>query len=95
MVVARPLLRLSEPRVQDESRLAADIAAAYATHRHRTVRLIVLCLGEYAAGLSSMALGFHIDGGDAAQIVFDAGLLVALCGPVWTVLLTLWLEDNR
>lgn len=90
----QPLLPLSPARARDESRLAADIAGAYTSYRRRAVRLVLACLVEYTAGLSTMALGFRIYGGDLAQVVFDAGLLIALCGPVWTVLLTLWLEDN-
>ena len=88
------LLPLSETRVRDESRLAAAIAAAHSVHRQRIMRLALLCLAEYALGLTTMGFGLSIDGGDIAQVVFDAGLLVGLCGPVWTVLLSLWLQDN-
>jgi len=92
---AQPLLPLSQARVQAELRLAAAIAAGASQYRRRAVRLLLACIGEYAVGLSTIGLSLHIYGGDLAQVAFYAGLLVALCGPVWTVLLTLWLEENH
>lgn len=94
-MAVHPLLPLSQTRVQDESRVAADIARAHFLHRRRIHRLVLLCLGEYLIGLSAMGLGLRIWGGDLAHIVFDAGLLIGVCGPIWTVLLTMWLEENR
>ena len=92
---AQPLLQLSQTRVRDELCLAAAIAAGASRYRRRAARLLLLCIGEYAAGLSTIGLSLHIYGGDLAPIAFYAGLLVALCGPVWTVLLAMWLEENQ
>jgi hypothetical protein len=91
----QPLLPLSQDRIQDELRLAAAIAAGASHYRRRAVRILLACIGEYAAGLSMIVLSLHIHGSDLAQVAFYAGLLVALCGPVWTVLLALWLEENH
>jgi hypothetical protein len=92
---AQPLLPLSQARVQDELRLAAAIAAGASQYRRRAVRLLLACIAEYVVGLSTIGLSLHIYGGDLAQVAFYGGLLVALCGPVWTVLLALWLEENQ
>lgn len=94
-MAVQPLLPLSQARVRDESRTAADIAAAYSLHRRRILRLVLLCIGQYLVGLSAMGLGLRIWGGDLAWVVFDTGLLIGVCGPIWTVLLTMWLEENR
>ena len=92
---AQPLLTLTQIRIQDESRLAAAIAAGDSRCRRRNVRLVLSCIAEYAVGLSMIGLSLHIYGGDLAQVALYAGLLVALCGPIWTILLALWLEENR
>ena len=92
---AQPLLSLSQTRIQDDSRLAAAIADGDSRYRRRTVRLSLLCIAQYAVGLSTIGLSLHIYGGDLAQVALYAGLLVALCGPIWTVLLALWLEENH
>ncbi len=91
---SQPLLTLSEVRIRDESRLAAAIAKADSRYRTRTVRIVLWCLGEYGVGLSLVGLSLHIYGADLAAVAFYAGMLVALCGPVWTVLLSMWLENN-
>ena len=92
---AQPLLTLSQTRIQDESRLAAAIAACDSRYQQGAVRLVLCCIAEYAVGLSTIGLSLHIYGGDLAQVALYAGLLVALCGPIWTILLALWLEENR
>lgn len=43
---AQPLLTLSQTRIQDESRLAAAIAAGDSRYRQRTLRLSLLCSAE-------------------------------------------------
>jgi hypothetical protein len=88
------LLTLSDVRIQDESRIAAAIAAGDARYRRRIFRVLLACLGEYAVGLGVVGLSLHIYGGDLAAVAFYAGMLVALCGPVWTVLLSMWLQEN-
>lgn len=92
---AQPLLPLSQTRIREEWRLAAAIAAGDSRYRQRTVRLVLCCIVEYAVGLSTVGLSLHIYGGDLAQVALYAGLLVGLCGPIWTILLALWLEENR
>jgi hypothetical protein len=89
-----PLLRLSDVRIQDESRIAAAMAAGDARYRRRILRILLACLGEYAVGLTCVGLSLHIEGSDLGAVAFYAGLLVALCGPVWTVLLAMWLQEN-
>jgi hypothetical protein len=91
----QPLLTLSDVRIQDESRMAAAIAAGEARYRKGILRILFACLGEYAVGLSVVGLSLHIYGGDLGAAAFYAGMLVALSGPVWTVLLSMWLEENR
>ncbi len=91
----QPLLTLSEARIQDELRRATAIAADAAADRRKTVRLVLICIGDYVAGLAIVGLSLHMSDGDLAPVLFYAGLLRALCGPMWTVLLSLWHEENR
>jgi len=90
----QPLLTLSAVRIQDELARAAAIAADAAAYRQKTVRLILVCIADYVAGLAIIGFSLHMSDGDLAPVLFYAGLLRALCGPMWTVLLTLWLEEN-
>ncbi|OLC08621.1 MAG: hypothetical protein AUH69_06710 [Actinobacteria bacterium 13_1_40CM_4_65_12] len=90
----QPLLTLSEARIQAELSRAAAIAAGAAAYRRKRVRLVLICIADYVAGLAIIGFSVHISDGDLAPVLFYAGLLRALCGPIWTVLLTLWLEEN-
>lgn len=91
----QPLLTLSNVRVQDESRIAAAIARADSRYSKRLLRIILACLAEYGVGLGLLGVSWHIYGGDLAAVAFYGGMLIALCGPVWTVLLAMWLADQR
>ena len=91
----QPLLPLSDARIRDESRIAAAIAAAESRYHKRTLRIVFSCLAQYGAGLSLVGLSLHIEGGDMAAVAFYGGMLIALCGPIWTVLLSMWLRENH
>ncbi len=90
----QPLLILSEARIQDELRRAAAVAADGAAYDRRTLRLVLICIGDYLVGLAIIGFSVHMSNGDLAEVVFYLGVLRALCVPVWTVLLSLWLEEN-
>ena len=90
----KPLLVLGEPRIQDELRRAATVAADVATYRSRMRRLVLICLNDFMVGLAIIALSIDMNTGDWARVVFYLGLIRALCAPMWTVLLTFWLEYN-
>ena len=91
----QPLLTLPRARIRDEARIAAAIAAADSRYHKRTIRIVLACLAQYGLGLSLIGWSLHIYGGDLAAAAFYAGMLVALCGPIWTVLLSIWLQENR
>lgn len=95
ILATRPLLTLSRDRIRDESRLAAAIRLADAQYRKRTLRITLSCLAQYGLGLTVIGLSMRIEGGDLAAVAFYGGMLIALCGPIWTVLLSMWLQENR
>jgi len=90
----QPLLVLGEARIQDELRRAATVAADFAAYQRQTRRLILICLDDFVVGLAIIALSMHLAVGDWARVLFYLGFIRALCVPMWTVILTLWLEDN-
>ena len=90
----QPLLVLGEARIQDELRSAATVAADFAAYQRRNRRLVIICLDDFVVGLAIITLSIHMAVGDWARVVFYLGLIRALCVPMWTVILTLWLEDN-
>jgi hypothetical protein len=90
----QPLLVLGEDRIQDELRRAATVAADFAAYQRRNRRLVFICLDDFMVGLATIALSIHMALGDWARVVFYVGFIRALCFPMWTVILTLWLEDN-
>lgn len=90
----QPLLTLSQARIQDELRRAAAAAAAFAASRRHTRRLVLICIGDCLAGMALIALSVSMTNSDLAAVVFYWGLLRAFGVPVWTVLLSTWLEAN-
>jgi len=80
--------------MQHELERAAAIAAGAAAYRRQTVRLVLVCIGDYVVGVAIMGLSLHITDVNLAQVLFYVGLLRALGGPMWTVLFSLWLEEN-
>ena|SRR5216117_1089264 len=88
------LLVLGEARIQDELRRAAVAAADDAAYQRRTRRLVLICLEDFIVGLAIITLSMHMALGEGALVVFYLGLLRALCQPMWTVILSLWLEAN-
>jgi hypothetical protein len=90
----QPLLTLSPARIQDELRRAAAAEAAFAASRRHTRRLALICIGDCLAGMALIALSASMTNGDLAAVVFYWGLLRAVGVPVWTVLLSIWLEAN-
>jgi hypothetical protein len=92
-VCVQPLLILGEARIQDELRRAAAVASDFAAYERRTRRLVLICIDDFLIGLATIGFSLHMANGDLATVVFYLGLLRALCVPMWTVLLTLWLEE--
>jgi hypothetical protein len=90
----QPLLTLSEARVQGELRRAAALAADAAAQDRRTRRLVGICITDYLTGMMMVAVSLHIADADWGPVLFFLGLLGAVGGPIWTVLLSRWLEDN-
>jgi len=90
-ISVQPLLTLSEARIQEELWRAELIAANGATYGRKTP-LLPVCL---VAGLA--IIGFSLDptGSQLARVLFYGGVLRALCGPMWTVLVSTRLEENR
>ena len=62
--------------------------------RDITRREAVKMLGA-GAGLGVLWFSLWIAGSTLAQVVFYAGVVRALCGPLWTGLLSPWLEESR
>src|SRR5260370_38775886 len=90
----QPLLVLGEARIQEELRRAAAVAADVAAYQRRTRRLVFICIDDFVVGLAIITVSIHMAIGDWSRVVFYLGLIRALCVPMWTVILTLWLEDN-
>ena len=90
----QPLLILGEARIQDELRRAAAVAADVDAYHRSNRRLVLICINDFLIGLAIVGFSLHLSNGDLARVVFYLGLLRALCVPMWTVLLTLWLEEN-
>jgi hypothetical protein len=88
------LLTLSEARIQYELRRAAAIAADAAAHELRIRRLVGICITDYVSGLVMVAVSLHIADVDWGPVLFYLGLLGAVGGPIWTVLLWHWLDEN-
>lgn len=71
------------------------MAAIDAAHYERgNRRLLLVCINDFVVGLVIVGLSLHMVAGDVADVVFYLGLIRALCWPMWTVILTRWLEDN-
>lgn len=88
----QPLLTLSQARIQEELWSAELMAAAAAAYGRKTRRLVRICA---VAGLVVLGLGLWIASSALAQVVFYGGVLRALCGPMWTGLVSPWLEERR
>src|SRR5947199_4829290 len=69
-----PLLTLPEARMQHELERAAAIAAGAAVYRRQTVRLVLVCIGDYVVGVAIMGLSHHITDVNLAQLLFNVGL---------------------
>ena len=92
MTTVQPLLTLSKARIEEEMWSAELMAAAAAAYGRKTARLVRICT---VAGLTVLGFSLWIASSALAQVVFYAGVLWALCGPMWTGLLSPWLEDRR
>ena len=89
-MMTKPLLRLSEERVQYELR---RVRTAAHDHRRYVVHnrwLLTASILEFLVGWSLIGLAFHVTGEDAGHAFFFGGLLVGYLGPVWTWLLPRW-----
>ncbi len=88
----QPLLTLSEARIQEElwrAELSAADAAAYGQKRAQRVLICTV------VGVAVLGFSLRIASSVLAQVLFYAGVLRALCGPMWTGLLSPWREENR
>jgi len=90
----QPLGILGEARIQDELRRAVAVATDAAAYHRRNLRLVLICIDDFLVGLAVIAFSLHISNGDLAQVFFYLGLLRALCVPMWTVLISFWLEER-
>ena len=90
----QPLLVLSPERIDAELRSAATIAAYTAEDRHRTARLVLLCVSDYLIGLAAIGWSFRLTNADLAPILFYAGVLRALGWPAGRWILSRWREEN-
>jgi hypothetical protein len=89
----QPLLTLSQARIQEELWSAELIAVAAAAYGRKTRRLVRICA---VAGLALLGLSLWIASSSAlTQAVFYGCVLRALCGPMWTGLVSPWLEERR
>jgi len=78
---AQPLLTLSEARIQEELWRAELIAADAAAYGQKTARLVFMCT---LAGMCVLGFSLEMVSSGLAQVLFDAGVLGALCRPRWT-----------
>jgi hypothetical protein len=74
-------------------RRAAVAAADDAVYRRKIRRLVLICIYDYLVGLVIIGFSIHLTG-DLAPVLFYLGLLRAFGVPFFTVLLSLWLEQN-
>ncbi len=88
----QPLLTLSEARIQEELWRAELIAADAAAYGQRTARLVLICT---VAGMAVLGFSLGMVSRALAQVLFDAGVLGALCRPIWTGFLSSWREETR
>ena len=86
-----PLVTIPEERSRQELRRAIW----HATPSRRVLRLTVFCIAWLLLGFYLLGLSFHLTDPDLAQVAFFAGLLVGNGGPAWTVIIVLWLEQQR
>jgi hypothetical protein len=54
-----------------------------------------LCAVEILLGYELGALAFHVHGPEIGQALYLAATLLTIGGPVWTLLLWHWLEEQR
>ena len=78
---AQPLLTLSEARIQEELWRAELIGADAAAYGQRAARLFFIC---NLAGMAVLGFSLGMVSSGLAQVLFDAGVLCALCRPTWT-----------
>ena len=90
----QPLLVLSQARAQEELGRAATAAADALAYRRRWRRLALVCLNDFLIGLVIIGVSMQMTTGELAYVIFYLGLIRALCWPMWTVLLAVWLEEN-
>jgi len=88
------LLVLGPGRIQEERDRAARAAADAAAYDRQVLRLSIVCILDFLVGLAIIAFSAQMTNGDLARVVFYIGLIRALCVPMWTVLLSIWLEGN-
>jgi hypothetical protein len=88
----QPLLTLSQARIQEELWDAELRAAGAAAYGWKTRRLVHICA---LGGLAVLGFSLGIASSFLAQVVLCAGVLRALCGPIWTGLVSWWLEERQ
>lgn len=91
-----PLLVLPSARIAQETRHAAEIAAAeaewYRGWRRRVLWLTVRCGATYAAGGILVAASFVLTG-DISAIALWGGLLLSNAGPL-TLAYAFWMREQ-
>ena len=96
MVAARPfpLIALAPDRVERERKNAMLAEGQMRQYRQRLGRVLWLCVGEWVVGYLLGMLMFRVTSESTGQILLAAATLVVLMGPVWTLILWHWLEEQ-
>ena len=96
MVVAGPIpmLVLAPDRLERERRNALLAEGQARQYRRRLARVLWLCVAEWAVGYLLGMLMFRVTNEVLGHILYLAASLVILMGPVWTLILWHWLEEQ-
>ena len=97
MVAARPipLIALAPERIEREQKNALLAEGQVRQYRRRLARLMWLCAAEWVVGYGLGMLMFRVTNEALGHILFLGASLVVLMGPVWTLILWHWLEEQR
>ncbi len=90
-----PLLILSEARIQRELQHARLAAEQLRVYRLQILRVLALCAFEILLGYGLGMLAFHVQGPEIGYALYLAATLLTIGGPVWTLIIWHWLEEQR
>jgi len=90
-----PLLMLPEARIQREIEHAKLAAEQVQVYKHQFLRVLACCAVEVLLGYELGALAFHVHEPEIGQALYLAATLLTIGGPVWTLIIWHWLEEQR